>query len=170
MRLLLTLLVALMLLPLSTGAAACSCSAETQVQHAARADAVFVGRLAEVDRLPDALTFSSIDPVTYRFAVERVLKGAVPLNAAVRSVVSGASCGLEGMRVGERYTVFAEAVDGSLRAGLCGGTHPGDAGALDLAGGTLLAPVPDAPTWALAAAALAAALSAFAGSRRSVRA
>jgi len=63
--------------------------------------------------------------VTYGFAVDRVLKGAVSADASVRSVVSGASCGLEGMREGEIYTVFARTQDGALHSGLCSGTRAG---------------------------------------------
>lgn len=38
--------------------------------------------------------------------------------------MSGASCGLEWMRVGVRYLVYATSEDGELWASLCGGTAP----------------------------------------------
>ncbi|MGH2450443.1 MAG: hypothetical protein ACRDGE_04070 [Candidatus Limnocylindria bacterium] len=101
--------------------------------------------------------------------MERVLKGAVPRAASVRSVVSGVSCGLEGMHEGARYTVFAETVDDSLRAGLCGGTYAGDLDpAIALVSGALASPAPGAPPWSvLLAIPLAAIVGAMILRRRS---
>jgi hypothetical protein len=110
-----------------------------------------------------------MDPISYRFDVDRVLKGAVPANATVRSVVSGGSCGLEQMSLGDRYTVFAVARDGLLSAGLCGGTHLGSPDpALAVVSGVLLAPTPGAPPWwALILLAIAVILGATVGWRGS---
>jgi hypothetical protein len=112
-----------------------------------------------------------MDPVAYRFDVERVLKGAVPANAKVHSVISGVSCGLEGMEVGQRYTVFARLDDGELRSGLCDGTSPGDPDPLVAAfTGTLLPAEPQPPPpWVFGAVILGVAL-AVAGWRVSSRA
>lgn len=109
-----------------TPAAACTCAAQLPLQHYERADAVFTGRLVRIDKAPRGLAYRSIDPVSYDFAVERALKGAVAAQTSVGSVAGGESCGLEGMRVGERYTVFARFENGGLRSGLCSGTRQGD--------------------------------------------
>jgi hypothetical protein len=108
-----------------------------------------------------------MDPISYRFEVNRVLKGIVPVNATVRSVVSGTSCGLEHMSLGDRYTVFAVARDGLLSAGLCGGTYLGSPDlALAMVSGVLLAPTPGAPSWwALIIVAIAVMLGATVGRR-----
>jgi hypothetical protein len=130
----------------ATPAAACTCEMQTSVRHAARADVVFTGRLLEIDEGVRGVVRSTMDPVTYRFEVARVYKGAVPQNASVVSPADGASCGLEGMNVGARYTVFAQADAGSLRSGLCGGTHAGDPDpAVAVMSGLVLPPVAGAP-------------------------
>jgi hypothetical protein len=130
---------------------------------------VFIGRLAEIEGPPPLRqTYSSMDPISYRFAVDKVLKGAVPVTAMVRSVVSGGSCGLERMEIGERYTVFAVAQDSALVAGLCGGTHVGDPDpTLALfSGGAPLDPTPGVvPWWALILTATAAILGVAVGRR-----
>jgi hypothetical protein len=86
-----------------------------------RADVVFTGTLVEVTPPPARLSWSSGDPATYSFDVERVHQGDIGPSTEVRSAVSGASCGLEGMQTGSRYVVFATLDDG-LWANLCGGT------------------------------------------------
>jgi hypothetical protein len=145
-------------LPMSaTPAAACMCEMQTSIQHAARADVIFAGRLLEIDEGIRGPIFSSMDPITYRFAVERVFKGAVAQNASVVSAASGGSCGLEQMNVGARYTIFAQADGGILRSGLCGGTHGGDPDpAVAVMSGLILPPVAGGPPgWVFVAAALA---------------
>ena len=160
----LVLIVALVVslwLPMSaTPAAACTCEIKTSVQHAARADVVFTGRLQEIDAGVRGLIRSSMDPVTYRFEVERVFKGEVPQNASVVSAADGGSCGIEGMMVGARYTIFAQTDAGSLRSGLCGGTHLGDPDpAVAVMSGLVLPPVIGAPPgWVFVVAALAVVL------------
>jgi hypothetical protein len=149
-------------------ALACQCVPQTSLHHLAGADVVFAGRLSEIDGPPpDRLTYSSIDPVDYRFDVHSVLKGAVPVNATVRSVVSGVSCGLERMSVGDRYTVFAVVRDGSLVSGLCSGTHTGGPDpALALVSGALLPPTPGSPpSWIVVLIAIAVILGARFGLR-----
>jgi hypothetical protein len=132
-------------------ALACQCVPRTSLHHLALADVVFSGRLSEIDGPPpDRLTYSSIDPVDYRFDVDRVLKGGVPVNAT-----------------GDRYTVFAVARDGSLVTGLCSGTHAGGPDpALVLVSGALLPPTPGSPpSWVLVVIALAVVLGASVGLR-----
>jgi hypothetical protein len=154
---LLVALVASLSLPITaTPATACMCEMKTAVQHAARADVVFTGRLQEIDAGVRGPIRSTMDPVTYRFEVERVFKGEVRQNASVVSPADGASCGLERMNVGARYTVFAQTDAGVLRSGLCGGTHGGDPDpAVAVMSGLVLPPVAGAPPgWVFVAAAL----------------
>jgi hypothetical protein len=149
-------------------AVACQCIVRTSLHHLAGADVAFTGRLSEIEGPPPRrLTYSSTDPVNYRFEVDNVLKGAVPVDATVRSVVSGGSCGLEHMSVGDRYTVFAVARDGELVADLCGGTHVGGPDpALALVSGALLPPTPGAPpSWVVTLVAIALILGASVGLR-----
>jgi hypothetical protein len=104
-------------------AQACSCVGGDVATYAERADVVFTGTLVEITPPPKRLFWSSGDPATYSFDVDRVHQGEVGRSAEVRSAVSGASCGLEGMQTGSRYVVFATLADG-LWANLCGGTGP----------------------------------------------
>jgi hypothetical protein len=104
-------------------AQACSCVGGDVATYAERADVVFTGTLLEITPPPRRLFWSSGDPATYSFDVDRGHQGEVGRSAEVRSAVSGASCGLEGMRTGSRYVVFATLDDG-LWANLCGGTGP----------------------------------------------
>lgn len=153
-----------------TPASACSCMPfDTVVGQVARADVVFVGRLIGSEGL--GIRLSPMDPVAYRFDVERVMKGAVPRNAKVHTLADGAMCGLgQRLEPGERYTVFARLDGADLRSGLCDGTAPGDPDPL-VAGlrGTLLPAEPEPPPpWVFGAVILAAALAVW-GRRVSVR-
>ena len=126
---------------------ACSCVGGDVAAYADRADVVFTGTLVEVTPPPARLSWSSGDPATYSFDVERVHQGDIGPSTEVRSAVSGASCGLEGMQTGSRYVVFATLDDG-LWANLCGGTdlvRPGVVRRLERAVGPARAPVSDPP-------------------------
>lgn len=126
-------------------AQACSCTGGDVATYAERADVVFAGTLLEITPPPERLFMSSGDPATYSFDVDRVHKGEVGPSAEVRSAVSGASCGLEGLRTGSRYVVFATLEDG-LWASLCGGTgpvRPGVVRQLENAAGPARAPAAD---------------------------
>jgi hypothetical protein len=103
-------------------AQACSCVGGDTTTYAGWADVVFTGTLVEMTPPPDRPISSSGDPATYSFDVDRVHQGHLGPAAEVRTAVSGASCGLEGMRSGSRYVVFATRDDG-LWANLCGGTR-----------------------------------------------
>lgn len=106
-----------------TWASACSCVGADDVESAGRADAVFAGTLT--DTVAPRRSGSSMDAVTYSFAVSRVYKGDVAMTQPVGSVISGASCGLELDGTGP-VLVFASAEEGesALKANLCGGTRP----------------------------------------------
>jgi hypothetical protein len=126
-------------------AQACSCAGGDDATYAGWADVVFTGTLLEITPPPDLPIISSGDPATYSFDVDRVHQGQVGPAAEVRSAVSGASCGLEGMRTGSRYVVFATS-DAGLWANLCGGTRllrPAVARQLDRVVGPARAPTTD---------------------------
>jgi hypothetical protein len=108
-------------------AAACSCGVGTEPEHLADADAVFVGTATRIDGRQPRVESSSIDPVTWTFSVESVVKGDVGAEQQVTTAATSASCGLE-LSAGQAYVVFASvnSADGTgpLQAGLCGGTRP----------------------------------------------
>ena len=100
---------------LAPAASACSCVGGTTAGYAARADAVFSGRL--VDREVVGGTALHV------FAVDTVYVGEVSARQGVVSAASGASCGLELTGDGP-FLVFATREGDRLAAGLCGGTTP----------------------------------------------
>lgn len=104
---------------------ACSCANVSTPEYVDGADAVFTGTVVDKQPPPKRPVMSSTDPVTYTLDVERTFKGDLSDPLPVLSAVSGASCGLEGVRVGGRYVVFAaQGRGGALWASLCGGTAP----------------------------------------------
>ena len=104
---------------------ACSCARAGTAEHVDNAVAVFTGTVADKEPPPKRPVMSSMDPVTYTFEVARSFKGDVASPTEVLSAMSGASCGLEGIRTGDRYVVFADqGRGGDLWASLCGGTAP----------------------------------------------
>jgi hypothetical protein len=99
---------------------ACSCVPADFGAQAARADAVFSGRVAERDWLDDVLNSS-----TWTVAVDRVYKGQAQERQGIVTAASEASCGYEFV-VGESYVVLAqrpEASDSELATNLCSGTR-----------------------------------------------
>lgn len=111
-------------------AAACSCAQATVADHVARAAVVLVGTAEDRQDPPLRPVMGSGDPAVHTFAVDAVYVGEAPAVAHVRSAASGASCGLEGIELGERYVVFAGQGGDGLWASLCGGTAPAGAGLL----------------------------------------
>jgi hypothetical protein len=103
---------------------ACSCVAQKPAQQAEEADVVFAGTLTDIDEPRRLPVVSSADETRYTFDVDAVYAGDVAPVAVVGSAWSGASCGLEGMTVGERYVVIAYREGKGLGATLCGGTGP----------------------------------------------
>lgn len=104
---------------------ACSCAAASTAEYVEGADAVLTGTVADKEPPPKRPVMSSGDPTTYTFDAERWFKGEQADPVQVMSAMSGASCGIEGVRAGERYVVFAsEGRGGDLWASLCGGTAP----------------------------------------------
>lgn len=119
----------------SAPAAACYCMTAGVQGSLDAADVVVTGLLIEKEDPPQRRLMSSTDPITYTVDVESTYKGE-PLDEAVfTSAMSGASCGLEGLVVDERYTFFlqrtgprnsslARGEPGDLVGFLCGGTRP----------------------------------------------
>ena len=105
-------------------AQACTCLIGTPQQRLDRADAVFTGTLTGVGLPPPGDVVASVDPVTYRFDVATVYAGEVDATTVITSPRLGASCGLERMRVGTDYLVFATLQRGVLTSWLCSGTEP----------------------------------------------
>jgi hypothetical protein len=105
---------------------ACSCAVADPEAYVDWADVVFTGTLTDVEPPPQHQVMSSMDPNTYTFDVDRVFEGEVGPTAEVQSAMSGASCGLEGMKAGRDYVVYATHHQGALTTGLCTGTGPVD--------------------------------------------
>ena len=103
---------------------ACSCVVGSTAQHLRWADAAFTGTLADIAPPPQREVSSSTDPNTLTFDVDRVYAGDVPSTVQVQSAISGASCGLEGMRVGVEYVVYATVSGDVFESTLCSGTAP----------------------------------------------
>ena len=103
-------------------AMACSCVEADTRAHVRWADTVFEATVTDIDDPPLRGIVSSGDPRTYHVDVETVFAGEP--DDEVRSAMSGASCGLEGLAEGERYVFFADATKDGQWASLCGGTAP----------------------------------------------
>ncbi|GAW51766.1 MULTISPECIES: hypothetical protein [unclassified Nocardioides] len=110
---------------------ACSCVVASTDDYVEWADAIFTGTVVEVTPPPQRPVMSSGDPVTHTFDVETVHEGDVASTAEVTSAMSGASCGLEGLRIGTSYLVYAESGHRGLSANLCGGTGPASPARVD---------------------------------------
>jgi len=132
---------------------ACDCAnSPDDVAYAARADAVFVGRL--VARQQPTPYTSSLDPEVLTFVVSAVYKGDVADEQQVVTAVDGASCGLELAGSGP-HLVFARIDprpqeqspnDDQLLADLCGGSRPLSAAGPDPGLGTPATRYPSAPS------------------------
>lgn len=112
---------------------ACSCAMGGPAQYVRWADTIFTGTLTGVEEAPpdEDGVVSSMDPTVYTFELDDVLEGDVGQTVEVSSARYGASCGLEGMRAGETYIVFASDRRRGLEANLCGGTQPADDAIVD---------------------------------------
>ncbi|WP_243059693.1 hypothetical protein [Nocardioides sp. SR21] len=98
---------------------ACSCAPTSTADSVESADAIFVGTLDEITPPPQRELMSSMDPNTFTFEVHQVLAGSVGSAVEVQSAMSGASCGWEGMEIGQEYVVFAAAGRAALQGNLC---------------------------------------------------
>lgn len=103
--LILTLLAGTMVVMGGRASFACSCAVGDPGSALAESDAAFVGRLVskEAPKGEGGGMFSSGEQVTYRFSVERSVKGELGKTVDVEAAVEGASCGIEaapGQRIG----------------------------------------------------------------------
>jgi hypothetical protein len=109
------------------GARACTCMEYGTPPCVAyrRADAVFVGLIAEISK-PQAETGSTYEYVTVRFLVEERFRGVAGSEIEILTS-SNTSCDL-GIKRGERWLVYArrETADGKLAMGACTRTHQVD--------------------------------------------
>lgn len=109
-----------------TPAYACSCVGGTAPDFVQGAEVVITGTMERRDE--PAVWDSSADPATYTVTVDRVYKGTATPTQEVLTPMSGASCGLENIKLGERYVVFGShqslmgELSDDLWATLCGGT------------------------------------------------
>jgi hypothetical protein len=106
---------------------ACSCATGSPRDYTEWADVVVEGTVVEKAG-PDRPR-SSIDTVVYTLEVSRVFKGEAGERLEFGSVLSGASCGLEGVNVKHEGVFFLYRPSGSdidpdteLAANLCGGS------------------------------------------------
>lgn len=121
LRFLTGLFVGVLALLLGSGVAVgCSCAAQTTAEHVAEADVV--ARVV-VERVSIPETDANEDQMaTYSMLPTYVWKGDVVSLFTVSSERDGASCGLEGISVGDDVVVFATRNNDGLTANLCGGT------------------------------------------------
>ena len=113
----------LMLVLVGAGnALACSCMGQSDAGYRQAADVVFAGTvISRMDPNPGP-GFSSADPITYTFSVERRAKGEPGATQEVVSARDSASCGCAFAK-GGRYLVYATRDGGVLRANVCGGSR-----------------------------------------------
>lgn len=108
---------------------ACSCATASENEHAANAEVIFTGTIAN-DELDQGQQTRRLT-----FAVDRVFKGEATATQVITTSASGASCGLEISGPGP-FLVFADSEQSGLTANLCGGTRAGSAPAAMGAGAT----------------------------------
>ena len=104
-------------------AAACSCAAGDPRAMLAGADAAFIGTLVERRDERSGPIFSSGDPVTLVFRVERVVKGSLGATVEVRTAASGASCGIE-VAIGRTIGLFLDRQNERWTSSLCAQIEP----------------------------------------------
>ena len=104
---------------------ACSCLPLDQVlaQPAPGSfDAAFVGTVVEA---PEPFNNgNSARLVSWKFKVDRVYRGELPAAVEVKSAVSGASCGFEGIGVGSQLGVLLQREGSDWTSGLCSSGEP----------------------------------------------
>lgn len=105
-------------------AAACSCAPQPSVNKAIeQSDAVFTGTVTDSEPPIGGETWSSAEPITYSFTVDRVVAGEVGSTVEVTTAAMEVSCGIE-FRENTRYVVFAMDSGGLLETNLCTRTEP----------------------------------------------
>ena len=113
-----------LVLALPGPACACSCAPRPPVEKAIeRSDAVFTGTVIASEPPAAGQIRSSGEPITYTFAVDRVVAGDVGSEVEVTTAAMEVSCGIE-FRENTRYVVFATDSGGFLETNLCTRTEP----------------------------------------------
>lgn len=98
---------------------ACSCAPHAPLEKAVeQSDAVFTGTVTASEPPTGGAVQSSAEPITYTFAVDRVVAGDVGSEVEVTTAAMEVSCGIE-FREGTRYVVFATGSDHNLETNLC---------------------------------------------------
>lgn len=128
------------------GACSIALPVPTDEELLTRADLVFEGiAVAREEPTTTSTVFSSADPVTWTFSVERVVKGAASASQQVVTARSEASCGFT-FAVGHRYRVYAEEGPTGFTTGLFSGTREITAEATTTTTPTTPPDPPSAPT------------------------
>jgi len=124
-RLLLLIIVAGTLIVAGRPALGCSCAYGDPRSALAISDGAFIGRL-ESKQAPTpepSGTYSSAEPVTYTFLVERSIKGNLGKEVDVVAAAGGSSCGLA-VTKGERTGLFLHRDGDQWKSGLCSQIDP----------------------------------------------
>lgn len=125
-RALLALFIALSaLVGVPRAACACSCAWRTTTEFVAGADVVARVVVERVEVMNSGPVMASNDPVRYHLRPRQVWKGPPEAQGpfVVESAANGASCGIEGVQVGDDLVLFAK-TGATWQANLCGGTAP----------------------------------------------
>lgn len=93
-----------------SSAAACSCMRSTPAEAREGADAIFEGRVSQIE--------ASEDHVRVTFAVTQQWKGVDAETLTLRTATNSAACGYA-FAEGETYLVYAHAHEGGLETTLC---------------------------------------------------
>jgi hypothetical protein len=103
-------------------ACACSCASQTVEEAINSSDAIFEGRVVEVQKDADSDSVSTRSN-TVRLRVVRSWKGVGEEKLTVRTATNDAGCGYP-FRANQSYLVYANSSRAGLRVGLCGRTKP----------------------------------------------
>jgi hypothetical protein len=96
---------------------ACSCAPVLRSGQVPATTAIFIGEVVSVTEPPAGATGPGGGRVSYRFRVERSLKGNLPETVDVTTAASSAACGVR-FAPKERHLVFAHRPSASGKEGL----------------------------------------------------
>ena len=112
---------------------ACSCPIPPGAERAlSSSEAVFSGKVVEIDRPSEGPGWSSGDPETDTFRVSESWKGPKGAMLEVKTPVAGMSCGYP-FKEGQEYLVYASEGQQGLETSLCSATKPLSKAGADLA-------------------------------------
>jgi hypothetical protein len=111
---------------------ACSCRPPgTPAEELNQSDAVFLGRVVEVNAARGSITGSG-DSTTVTFDVSKVWKGQITRTSILVTPGSSASCGFT-FEQGKDYVVYGRMNEGSLTTNLCSRTRLAEEASEDIA-------------------------------------